>query len=273
MLNRSGNTTDNLCFRYRFRDVFSRFRCCVYNGTGPLLRKHNGNMELHVSATFQKYGNMWFRPVKGALLNMELIMFIRLNAAAFIKIFVIQVRCLFEGGVYLKFNLLFANNSMVTDHFNCKKQKHVLVLVLNFTICVLILLQYLMWNKVNIVHPISMSLSSSWSESKRYNDGCALSKSEPVHSKGFVPCLLRTCNCDRSNNRALPQGCRSLGQWIMSSTGRFNMQLERVFFITSVGSSAQESRIHSKMVLFGDNFKFQQLFLREFPRYPANHSF
>ena len=36
MLNRSGNTTDNLCFRYRFRDVFSRFRCCVYNGTGPL---------------------------------------------------------------------------------------------------------------------------------------------------------------------------------------------------------------------------------------------
>ena len=52
MWNRSGNTTDNLCFRYRFRDVFSRFRCCVYNGTGPLLRKHNGNMELHVSATF-----------------------------------------------------------------------------------------------------------------------------------------------------------------------------------------------------------------------------
>ena len=52
MLNRSGNTTDNLCFRYRFRDVFSRFRCCVYNGTGPLLRKHNGNMKLHVSATF-----------------------------------------------------------------------------------------------------------------------------------------------------------------------------------------------------------------------------
>ena len=63
MLNGSGNTTDNLCFRYRFRDVFSRFRCCVYNGTGPLLRKHKGNMELHVSATFQKYGNMWFRPV------------------------------------------------------------------------------------------------------------------------------------------------------------------------------------------------------------------
>ena len=55
MLNRSGNTTDNLCFRYRFRDVFSRFRCCVYNGTGPLFVhvKHNRNMELHVSATFR----------------------------------------------------------------------------------------------------------------------------------------------------------------------------------------------------------------------------
>ena len=60
MLNRSGNTTDNLCFRYRFRDVFSLFRCCVYNGTGPLFVhvKYNGNMELLVSATFQKYGNM-----------------------------------------------------------------------------------------------------------------------------------------------------------------------------------------------------------------------
>ena len=45
MLNRSGNTTDNLCFRYRFRDVFSRFRCCVYNGTGPLF--------VHVSVKFQ----------------------------------------------------------------------------------------------------------------------------------------------------------------------------------------------------------------------------
>ena len=57
MLNRSGNTMDNLCFRYRFRDVFSRFRCWVYNGTGPLFVhvKHNENMELHVSATFQKW--------------------------------------------------------------------------------------------------------------------------------------------------------------------------------------------------------------------------
>ena len=53
----------------------------------------------------------------------SLIVVIRLNAAAFIKIFVIQVRCLFEGGVYLKFNLLFANNTMVTDHFNFKKTK------------------------------------------------------------------------------------------------------------------------------------------------------
>ena len=55
--------------------------------------------------------------------------FIRLNAAAFIKFFVIQVRRLFEGGVYLKSNLFLANNSMVIEHLNFKKQKHVLVLV------------------------------------------------------------------------------------------------------------------------------------------------
>ena len=78
MLNRSGNTTDNLCFRYRFRDVFSRFRCCVYNGTGPLFVhvKHNRNMELHVSATFQKYGNMWFRPVQAGVVKCFLSFFI-----------------------------------------------------------------------------------------------------------------------------------------------------------------------------------------------------
>ena len=60
MLNRSGNTTDNLCFRYRFRDVFSRFRCCVYNGTGPLF--------VHVSVKFQLTVYMFslFRQRKGA---------------------------------------------------------------------------------------------------------------------------------------------------------------------------------------------------------------
>ena len=57
---------------------------------------------------------------KRALSNIELIkrfhiVFIRSNAAAFIKIFMIQEQCLFEGCVYLKCNLLFANNSMVTD--------------------------------------------------------------------------------------------------------------------------------------------------------------
>ena len=44
-------------------------------------------------------------------------------------IFVIRARHFFEGGVYLKSNLFLANNSMLTDHFNFKKQKHVLVLV------------------------------------------------------------------------------------------------------------------------------------------------
>ena len=39
--------------------------------------------------------------------------FTRLNAAAFVNFFVIQVPPLFEGGVNLKSNLFLANNSMV----------------------------------------------------------------------------------------------------------------------------------------------------------------
>ena len=35
----------------------------------------------------------------------------------FMEFFVIRVRCLFEGGAYLKSNLFLGNNSMVTDHF------------------------------------------------------------------------------------------------------------------------------------------------------------
>ena len=69
--------------------------------------------------------------------------FIRLNAAAFIKFFVIRVRRLFEGGVYLKSNLFLPNNTMVTDHFNLIKKrtcfsaclKSHFYIVLNFTIC------------------------------------------------------------------------------------------------------------------------------------------
>ena len=72
--------------------------------------------------------------------------FIRLNAAALIKFFVIRVRRLFEGGVYLKSSLFLL---MVTEHLNFKKQKHVLFLVrkvifyivFNFKMYILILLQ------------------------------------------------------------------------------------------------------------------------------------
>ena len=49
MLNRSGNTTDNLCFRYRFRDVFSRFRCWTISGkevaNGRLRKELGGDMK------------------------------------------------------------------------------------------------------------------------------------------------------------------------------------------------------------------------------------
>ena len=57
------------------------------------------------------------------------------NPGGFIKFFMIRVQRLFlsgiftKGSVYLKSNLFLANNSMVTDHFNFKKQKHNLVLV------------------------------------------------------------------------------------------------------------------------------------------------
>ena len=36
---------------------------------------------------------------------------------------------LYEGRVYLKFNLYLANNNMTTDYLNKKKKEHVLVLV------------------------------------------------------------------------------------------------------------------------------------------------
>ncbi len=51
-------------------------------------------------------------------ISAKMTVFIRINAAAFIKFFAIPVRRLFEGGVYLKFDLFLANNSMVTEHLN-----------------------------------------------------------------------------------------------------------------------------------------------------------
>ena len=47
--------------------------------------------------------------------------FIQLNAAAFTIFFVIRVRRLFEGGVYLKYTLFLA--TMVTNYFNFEEQK------------------------------------------------------------------------------------------------------------------------------------------------------
>lgn len=44
-----------------------------------------------------------------------------------VKYFVIRVRRLHEGGVYSKSNLFLANNGVVTDLFNLKKHRHVIV--------------------------------------------------------------------------------------------------------------------------------------------------
>lgn len=52
---------------------------------------------------------------------------LHLNVTAFIKYFVIRVRRLHEGGVYSKSNLFLANNGVVTDLFNLKKHRHVIV--------------------------------------------------------------------------------------------------------------------------------------------------
>lgn len=66
-------------------------------------------------------------------------------------------------------------------------------------------------------------------------------------------------NRDRSNDRPLLQGCPSLWQWIISPchpfTG-FNAHLERDFLMTSVGSSAEKSRVHCKIVIPGGALKF-----------------
>ena len=45
--------------------------------------------------------------------------------------------------------------------------------------------------------------------------------------------------------------------------------LREFFFITSVGSSAQESRVHSKMVLFEENFKFSAAASSLIPTVPS----
>ena len=91
-----------------------------------------------------------------------LTIFIWLNATVFIKFFWDSSAAfmlgwyLYKGGVYLKSNLFLANNSMVTDHFHFKNCKHVLVfvlkvifyMVLNFRICMLILLQFILNRKI-----------------------------------------------------------------------------------------------------------------------------
>ena len=79
-------------------------------------------------------------------------MFIRLDAAEFIKFFVIRVRPVFEGGVYLKSNLFLANNIMATEHLNLKKKTYFSACLKsrflyrtqlhNYFMLILVLLQY-----------------------------------------------------------------------------------------------------------------------------------
>ena len=64
---------------------------------------------------------------QNSFFKISITVFIRLNAAAFINLFIkfrdssvviIQGRRLYEGGGYLKSTLFFANNCQVTDYLN-----------------------------------------------------------------------------------------------------------------------------------------------------------
>ena len=108
---------------------------------------------------------------------------IRLNAGAFIKFFLIRRRRLWEGGVYLKSNLLFANNSMVTHHFDFKKKKNMFECLSWMSFFILFSISYMKWIRSYV----------------RY----VLSTSELVYSKGFASGSLKISNCDRSNDRCV----------------------------------------------------------------------
>ena len=108
-----------------------------------------------------------------------------------------------------------------------------------------------------------MSLSPSWSETNYWIIGHASSTSEDVYSsvsKGSVSGSSRISSCDFRTACPVLHGCSSLRQWVASSsepsTGTFNAQLVNDFLITFVGNSAQESRIHCKIVFDGGAFKF-----------------
>lgn len=108
-----------------------------------------------------------------------------------------------------------------------------------------------------------MSLSPSRSETNYWIIGHASSTSEDVYSsvsKGSVSGSSRISSCDFRTACPVLHGCSSLRQWVASSsepsTGTFNAQLVNDFLITFVGNSAQESRIHCKIVFDGGAFKF-----------------
>ncbi len=71
---------------------------------------------------------LWLCSMNSILPQKRFTVFIQKNAAVLIKFFVIRVRRLFEGGVYLIFNSFLANNRMVTGHLKFKKREHVVVL-------------------------------------------------------------------------------------------------------------------------------------------------
>ena len=125
-----------------------------------------------------------------------------------------------------------------------------------------------------------MSLSPSRSETNYWIIGHASSTSEDVYSsvsKGFVSGSSRISSCDFRTASPVQHGCPSLKQWIASSsepsTGTFNAQLVNDFLITSVDNSAQESRIHCKIVFLGGAFKFPAAVPSWIPTFASHSSY
>ena len=111
--------------------------------------------------------------------------------------------------------------------------------------------------------------SPSWSESNSWIVGYASSTSEDVHSpvsKGFV-----------SDSWGLLVRCyKAVPAWNSESNHPLSRPREHLmhkFLMTSVGKSAQESRIHCKMLFLGGAFKFPAAVSSWMPTVPSYSSY
>ena len=125
--------------------------------------------------------------------------------------------------------------------------KVIFCVVLNFIICMLILLQYIKWRNW-----ITFTQFHCHSPHHDPSPKDVMSAMSPRHQKWYIQkdlCLIHS---------EFPSIDRPL------SYDPSNAQLQRDLLMTPMGSYAQESRARCKMVLLGVSFKFPA-------RYPAIH--